>query len=350
MPKVSIVLPTYNGEKYIRESIDSIINQTFTDWELIIVNDCSTDNTQKIIDSYVTADRRIHTIKNEVNQKLPSSLNIGFRKAKGEYLTWTSDDNIYLPEALNVMVSYLNKNPDSILVCTAMNVIDSDGNMVGKHCQYIYENMLYNDCVGASFMYRRCVLTDVGEYDASRFLVEDYDYWLRILFYYGKIDYIDQVVYLYRAHGESLTQKRQKEIHRQLLKLREFYIDNIIQGLWKNKRLMYQLYYDFKAEGKCQTAILGKFLTAIPEIGYEKEGIPSGRFIIYGAGNYGKEAYEKYESQVAFFADQNVEIVGKKIGSAIILSVEELKVMENRPSVMIAVSPANLYSCIETLK
>ena len=100
MPKVSIVLPTYNGEDYLRESIESVISQTFTDWELIIVNDCSTDSTPKIAEAYAAKDCRIRVIHNEKNQKLPNSLNIGFESASGDYLTWTSDDNIFHHEAL----------------------------------------------------------------------------------------------------------------------------------------------------------------------------------------------------------------------------------------------------------
>ena len=81
MPEISIVLPTYNGEKYLKQSIESILGQTYTDWELIVVNDCSTDSTQEIIDFYRKKDTRIRTIFNYTNQKLPESLNIGFREA-----------------------------------------------------------------------------------------------------------------------------------------------------------------------------------------------------------------------------------------------------------------------------
>ena len=72
MPKVSIVLPSYNGEKYIRQSIESVINQAFTDWELIIVNDCSSDRTREIVGEYSSKDKRISLINNDVNQKLPN--------------------------------------------------------------------------------------------------------------------------------------------------------------------------------------------------------------------------------------------------------------------------------------
>ena len=115
-PKVSIILPTYNGKKYIRESIDSILKQSFTDWELIVVDDCSTDGTAEILKEYVSEDKRISVVHNEINQKLPRSLNIGFSRARGKYLTWTSDDNRYLPDALKVMVEYLDKNAEAMVV------------------------------------------------------------------------------------------------------------------------------------------------------------------------------------------------------------------------------------------
>ena len=118
MPKVSIVLPTYNGEEYISNAIESIINQTYNDWELIIVNDCSNDNTLDIINKYALADSRISIIINNQNMKLPESLNIGFRNAKGDYLSWTSDDNMYDSKAIEKMVHYLDSNPNDNMVCS----------------------------------------------------------------------------------------------------------------------------------------------------------------------------------------------------------------------------------------
>src|SRR3990170_3452478 len=108
-PKVSIVLPTYNGEKYIRQSIDSCLNQTHENIELIIVDDCSIDNTPEIIKSY--KDSRVKSLRHDQNKFLPHALNTGFSNATGEYLTWTSDDNYYAKEAIEKMVSFLkNRN------------------------------------------------------------------------------------------------------------------------------------------------------------------------------------------------------------------------------------------------
>src|SRR5262245_32445776 len=109
-PIVSIILPTYNGSRYIRESIDSCLAQEFSDFELIIVNDCSTDNTPAIIEEYANKDGRIRVLHNQVNKKLPRSLNAGSDIARGKYHTWTSDDNFYAPGALKELVQHLEND------------------------------------------------------------------------------------------------------------------------------------------------------------------------------------------------------------------------------------------------
>ncbi len=106
---VSVILPVYNGEDTIAESIDSVLAQTYQNLELVIVNDCSTDGTQAILKEYEAKDRRVRVIDNSVNLKLPRSLNVGFSDAKGEYLTWTSDDNLYHPSAIEEMAAVLDK-------------------------------------------------------------------------------------------------------------------------------------------------------------------------------------------------------------------------------------------------
>src|SRR3989338_3726440 len=121
-PKISIVLPTFNGSKYIRQAIEGCLNQTYRHIELIVVDDCSTDNTPEIIRSF--ADPRIKYIRNEKNQRLPRSLNIGFAAATGDYLTWTSDYNQYLPTALEEMLRFLESRPDVDFVYTDMYVLN----------------------------------------------------------------------------------------------------------------------------------------------------------------------------------------------------------------------------------
>src|SRR4051794_26646558 len=105
MPKVSIILPTYNGARHLREALDACLKQSFADFELIVVIDGSTDETKEIMGTY--ADPRLKIVFQE-NQGLPRALNSGFAHARGKYWSWTSDDNAFLPTALQVMVDYLD--------------------------------------------------------------------------------------------------------------------------------------------------------------------------------------------------------------------------------------------------
>jgi len=210
-PEISIVLPVYNGARYLRESIDSCLAQTFRNWELIIVNDCSTDESGAIAEEYAAKDERIRVIHNETNLKLPASLNAGFRQAKGEYLTWTSDDNRYLPHALQRMLDFLHEQPEYTMVCTAVECIDDEGLFTNYVLIPLQHHLLCCNSVGACFLYRRNVLETVGEYDTNCFLAEDYEYWLRIACKH-KIGTVNQVSYLYRFHSQSLTSRKKQEI------------------------------------------------------------------------------------------------------------------------------------------
>src|SRR5690349_9470116 len=115
-PLVSIVLPTRNGSRYLNESLQSIVDQTWTNWELIVVNDGSTDDTGRMIDTWAAKDTRIRAVHLKTNVGVPSALNRGFAEAQGEYFTWTSDDNRYRPAAIERFMIYLQSHPDVDLV------------------------------------------------------------------------------------------------------------------------------------------------------------------------------------------------------------------------------------------
>lgn len=208
MPKVSIVLPSYNGSSFIKDSIQSILNQTYHDFELIIVNDCSTDDTLEICNEYAKKDNRIKIISNSQNLKLPASLNVGFSQAKGEYLTWTSDDNIYKENAIEKMVKALDSNPNTDLVSFDYDFIKEDGSF-DKRASAIYPTrkpwqLAFMCNVGACFMYTKSIAKKVGEYDTNLFCAEDYDYWCRIAIE-GNIKYFDESLYYYRNNSKSLS-------------------------------------------------------------------------------------------------------------------------------------------------
>jgi len=216
--KVSIVLPVYNGAEYLAESIESVIAQTYANWELIIVNDCSTDDSIAIASDYAAKDARIKVFTNPQNLKLPKTLNAGFEHASGVYYTWTSDDNKYKPNALRIMVENLEKNPDAVMVYANYTTIDSGGIAIGLVDEPEPKYMFTGNVVGACFLYRADAAHKVGLYDANLFLAEDYDYWIR-LYEVGKVLHIKDDLYCYRIHGKSLTETRRNQVDEQTYKV-----------------------------------------------------------------------------------------------------------------------------------
>jgi len=221
-PKISIVLPSYNRADYLKKTISSCLNQTFTDFELIIVDDASSDNSPAIIKRYSDIDGRIKFIRNSVNKKLPASLNIGFNQAQGDYFTWISDDNLYHPDALRKMASCLNARPETGLVYADYTLIDEQGDIGKRIYQEEPEFLPIRDCVGACFLYRAEIAGKVGNYNEKMFLVEDYEYWLR----FGlvtKFFHIKEALYFYRTHANSLTKTRREEIRLAKNNLKKIY-------------------------------------------------------------------------------------------------------------------------------
>lgn len=212
-----MVLPVYNGEKYLASSIESILSQTYSAFELIIVNDCSTDSTESIIKKYMQIDNRIKYVKNSYNQKLPKSLNNGFAIAKGYYYTWTSDDNLFFNNALEVMVDYLEKNNVDLVYCD-YQIIDGSGKCIAFREIGEEKDLKYNNPIGACFMYKSHIAQEIGGYDERLFLVEDYEYWIRISIN-GKIAPLHRMLYAYREHENSLTAKKSIEVKERQMKM-----------------------------------------------------------------------------------------------------------------------------------
>ena len=214
---ISIVLPVYNGAEHMAGSIERVLRQTWKNWELIIVNDCSTDQTLAVAESYQKKDSRIRVLSNSKNLKLPLTLNAGFAQAKGEYYTWTSDDNLYQPEALSSLVQALEQDHGCVMVYSDFTDIDTDGNEIGRQSLSEPERIVCGNVCGACFLYRAEAAKEAGQYDANLFLAEDYDYWMR-LYRVGTLRHIHENLYLYRRHAGSLSATRRADINLQTYK------------------------------------------------------------------------------------------------------------------------------------
>ena len=136
LPKISLIMSVYNGEDYLAEAIESVLNQTFRDFELIVINDCSTDSTPEILNGFQERDNRVKVHTNEVNLRLPSSLNKAISLAKGKYVARMDADDICLPDRLEKQYDFMESHPDVALsscrFMTLKNGVISSGGCGGK--------------------------------------------------------------------------------------------------------------------------------------------------------------------------------------------------------------------------
>ena len=350
-PIVAIVLPSYNGARYIEESIDSVLRQTFPDWELILVNDGSTDRTRDIMEAYAAKDGRIRVIHNDPNQRLPRSLNIGFRQARGKYLTWTSDDNRYLPRAIEVMVQALDADPAAPMVSAEMECIDESGAVIGGYPVYEDHLIWAEDLVGACFMYRREALVKVGEYDPAKVYVEDYDYWLRLRVAMGEIKRVPDLLYQYRRHGESLTATKVKEIRRQNARLHLEYQKEILQAYNEEPDMLCAIYYDFVMGGMEDSDFATTLYQRLPEVHGERKMMDKHRpMVVFGAGEFGEKMVELFGDRVIGFIDNSPQKIGQKKDNREIISFSEYcrRYGQNEDTLLVlAVGVRHLYHIIK---
>ncbi len=217
--KVSIVLPTFNGLKYIHESIESCLNQTHRNIELIVVDDGSTQDIRSLVLGY--NDPRILYLRHDGNRGVAESLNTGFRASTGEYLTWTSDDNFYEKTAIEDMVRFLQTYPEIDFVYTDLYLINENGSpgfLKMQRVKPVEWSKRESNGIGACFLYKRKVYEVIGDYNPELFLVEDYDYWIRVSKKF-RMQRLFKPLYYYRYHGDSLTSKYNREEVKKKVKL-----------------------------------------------------------------------------------------------------------------------------------
>lgn len=347
---VSVILPTYNGEKYICEAIESILGQTYSNWELIIVDDCSEDVTLQIANEYARKDHRIKVIHNSNNCKLPQSLNVGFHNSKGDLLTWTSDDNRFLPNALEVMQQYFAEHEDAYMVQADMYEIDADGTRIGNGClQWNEQNLCVKNIVGACFMYTRDVYEKIGDYDTDLFCAEDYDYWIRVEKAYGRIVHIPEILYEYRRHKGNLTLTKQEFKDRQVVRLRKKHMEYIVQCAGNDEAALFHLYIDSLDRG-CDAAFFMELSKYVWVCQYEDGAFNRGNgFIIFGAGTYGEKAASVLGEKAYCFADNNKEKINQDKCGLRIVPFSELVRLSGRYCIMIAANSIYGYQMVKQL-
>jgi glycosyltransferase involved in cell wall biosynthesis len=211
MPKVSVVMSVYNGEKYLREAVESILTQTFDDFEFLIVDDCSTDASPGILNDYQQRDKRIKVIKNGRNIGLTRSLNKAIKQSSGDYIARLDADDISLPQRLEKQYLFLTRNPLYSIVGTRTCLIDSDGRFIKKQRRPIFfrsinKIMLKRNCLAhGTVMINRKDLISVGNYNKKIPFAQDYELWLRFVRSNKKIFVLNDYLYYLRQHQGSVT-------------------------------------------------------------------------------------------------------------------------------------------------
>ena len=210
-PKISVVMSVYNGERYLKEAIDSILNQTFTDFEFLIVNDGSTDASLEIIQS--CQDERIRLINNEQNIGLTKSLNKAMSQARGEYIARQDADDISLPNRFEEQIKYFDQHPEVALLGTSVYKIDEQGKVVGRITVPAKPggNLLKaNQFSHGSTMFKREVVDRLGGYDELFRYCQDYEFWGRIAKHYT-VRNLTQPLYKLRFHGGNIRSQKRNE-------------------------------------------------------------------------------------------------------------------------------------------
>jgi glycosyltransferase involved in cell wall biosynthesis len=205
---VTVVLPTYNGARYIAQALDAILSQTYRDLEVIVVDGGSTDGTLDLVASY--HDARIRILHQDGNVgRLPGALNLGFADAKGTYLTWTQDDDCFSPCAIQTLAEYLDQNPEVDFAYCDYGLADEAGHPIRCIAVQPPEFLRESNCVGHCFLFRRKVYERVGEQNtADAYLVHDYEYWVRVsLDFTMRVCPVSEPLYFHRMHSANLSSK-----------------------------------------------------------------------------------------------------------------------------------------------
>ncbi|MCO6443216.1 MAG: glycosyltransferase family 2 protein [Anaerolineae bacterium] len=271
-PRVTVLMPVFNVEKHLRAAVDSVLSQTFSDFEFLIIDDCSTDGTAGILAAY--DDPRIVLARNPQNLGIVASLNRGIARARGEYIARMDGDDICLPERLTAQVAYMDANPVVVLLGTKYTHIDDDGQFVYHGGEmppppepgtpgYMRWSLLWMTSVQhPTAMIRRSALADM-QYDAAYFTAEDYDLWAR-LSHRGQVARLQQIHLHYRVNPAGIsTTRRQQQLdthyrimHRELCALMDAPLSEA------DTRVLFQMVVPQQPKGAPQEVIPGADLVA----------------------------------------------------------------------------------------
>ncbi len=207
--EISVLMSVYNGDVFLRTALESILAQTFSDFECIIIDDASTDKTAEILSEYARRDARIQVFRNTVNLGLTASLNIGLSHCKGNYIARMDADDISASERFMTQYWFMEEHPDVAVSGTCVGVIDENGKILGeKNLALSYEDikskMLFNNQFIHSTLFFRADIVRAAAYDERFKKSQDYELMLRLCSRYPVVNLKEKLVQ-FRLHSDSLS-------------------------------------------------------------------------------------------------------------------------------------------------
>ena len=243
-PDISVIMSVYNGETYLKEAIESVINQTFKNWELVIINDCSTDSTAEILADFSLKDERIKVHTNEVNLKLPTSLNKAISLCEGKYIARMDADDICLPERLQKQYKFMEENPSIALsscrFMTLKNGVYASGGAGGR-CDFealsamllVANPILHPGVIAKAEVMKRF------NYDTSLTCTEDLELWTRMVMENQKIEILPECLLIYRLHDKQITSTTLQRQHTEVLEIEQKYYATLLQEMDEEMKNFY---------------------------------------------------------------------------------------------------------------
>ena len=208
VPKVSVIIPTKNRAHYVSSAIQSVLDQTFRDFEIILVDGASIDNTREVIGKF--DDERISYIREEKDRGASASRNTGIKRSRGRFIAFLDDDDLWMPSKLEKQLNLINKNPNIGVVYTGSWRINNSGKVIGYNFPSlrgnIFPKILKKNYVGGCSMIlvRKECLEKVGLFDENLPGGEDFDLWIRLAKHY-QFDYVRECLVLYRVHEKRIS-------------------------------------------------------------------------------------------------------------------------------------------------
>ena len=243
-PDISVIMSVYNGETYLEEAIQSVVNQTFKNWELIVINDCSTDRTAEILANFAARDERIKVHPNEVNLKLPKSLNKAISLSSGKYIARMDADDICLPDRLEKQYKFMEENSDVALsscrFMTVKNGVYASGGAGGRCYNNALRAMLLvaNPILHPGVIAKAEVMKNFN-YDTSLTCTEDLELWTRMAVGNQKIEILPECLLIYRLHDKQITSTTLERQHTEVLKIQKKYYAALLQEMDEEMQKFY---------------------------------------------------------------------------------------------------------------